>query len=106
MLFSSFTENENIIPMKPYSLENNFDTSDIKKNFDIMKFSEWKQDKKTDKKITNSDINNYIEQRNNIEKEITNEIENNFKYYKKKSDIEKFMKLENKINNDDLFLTK
>ena len=41
-----------------------------------------------------------------MEIQITNEIENNFKDYKKKTDIEKFMKLENKINSDDLFLTK
>ena len=41
-----------------------------------------------------------------MEQEIVNEIANNLKDYKKKSDIEKFMKLENKINCDDLFLTK
>ena len=106
MSYSSFIENENTVPMKPYGLENNFDTNNTKKDFNIVKFSEWKQEKKTDKKITSNDIDNYIEQRNNIEREITNEIENNFKDYKKKTDIEKFMKLENKINNDDLFLTK
>ena len=40
------------------------------------------------------------------EQEILQEIQNNFKDYKKKSNIEKFMQLENKINPEDLFLNK
>ena len=100
--YSSFLEND--MSTNSYDLENNIDIG--KKNFDINKFTDWKQTKKNDRKLTAEDIENYVKERNNIEKEIVGEIENNFKDYKKKADIEKFMKLENKINNEDLFLTK
>ena len=109
--YSSFLENNTSSPCL-YDLDNNLNNNldnnldNGKKNFDINKFSEWKQTKKNDKKITTEDIDNYVKERNNMEQEIVNEIANNLKDYKKKSDIEKFMKLENKINCDDLFLTK
>ena len=104
--YSSFIEGDNNLPMRTHEFTNNYDSLENKKNFDMNKFSEWKETKKADKKITMEDINNYIKQRNDIELQITSEIESNFKDYKKKTDIEKFMKLENKINSEDLFLTK
>jgi curved DNA-binding protein CbpA len=103
--YSSFIDNNNI-SSDLNNLDINFDIKENNKNFDIGKFTEWKQTKKNNTKITTEDIDKYMKQRNEIEKEITSEIENNFKDYKKKSDIEKFMKLENKINTDDLFLMK
>lgn len=106
MTYSSFNQDSNTLPMNLYNLNSNTNFIEPKKNFDINKFSEWKQTKKTDTKITSDDIDNYIKQRKEIEQEITKQIDNNIKDYKKKSDIEKFMQLENKINIEDLFLTK
>ena len=106
LAYSSFMGEQNNVYDNINIIDTGTDIINNKKNFDIDKFSEWKNTKKCDKKITTDDINNYIKQRESIEKEITCEIENNFKDYKKKSDIERFMKLENKINTEDLFLTK
>ena len=104
--YSSFLEDSNNLPMQVNDFSSNFESYDNKKNFDINKFSEWKDKRNINKKLTEEDINNFIKNRNDMEQQITNEIENNFKDYKKKTCIEKFMKLENKINSDDLFLTK
>jgi curved DNA-binding protein CbpA len=104
--YSSFLEDKDDLSLQNNDFTSNFESYNNKKNFDINKFSEWKNNQNINKKLTEEDIHNFLKDRNDMELKIANEIENNFKDYKKKTDIEKFMKLENKINNDDLFLTK
>ena len=73
-----------------------------KNNFDINNFNNWKSNIKEEKKITDNDITNFMEKRRLEEKELTDTINNNFKDYKIKSQIENYLSIKNGIDYDDI----
>ncbi len=61
-------------------------------NVDIEEFNRWKSGKRADIKLSQSELENYLEKRRLEEEEIFNEVEHNLGNKSKKKEIEKFLK--------------
>jgi len=85
-----------------YNFQEELKIDDTKhKSFDINKFNEWKKTKKEEKKLTNEDIDEYIKKRKTDLTEIKHLVDENLKDFKKKTEIQNFLKIKNELESSD-----
>jgi len=107
--YSSFDDDTQNTPSNFFTLldNNNTNSKELVKTFTVENFNEWKENRNTNAKLDNNDIDTYLAKRKEEELNLLNEVQVNLlSNIKKRTDVETFLKPKDKtykhINNEDI----